>query len=278
MLALALGGIAALSWGVHDLLVRRMSQLADTAACMLVVLTTGCICLTVLGLFTGAMPSSDDLPLQLASGVAFAVATYCMWQALAVGSVRLVVPVIASYPVISLLLATLSGESILIVQWLLVLTVIAGVSIVARGESSRQSRKVLVPVCWAAGSAVGFAITFWTGQLAMGDNNTVSVLVMTRLVAVASTIIFMLFIGGLRWPVRRDIPILCLMGLCDTVALASVLFAGNLPGGTFAMVTASLFGVITIILAWVFLKERLAPLQWVGLAVTFTAIGAIALV
>lgn len=68
------------------------------------------------------------------------------------------------------------------------------------------------------------------------------------------------------------------MGLCDTVALASVLFAGNLPGGTFAMVTASLFGVITIILAWVFLKERLAPLQWVGLAVTFTAIGAIALV
>ena len=276
MLALALGGIAALCWGVHDLLVRRMSQLADTAACMLVVLLTGFMGLSVLGLFVGATPSGENLSQQLGSGFAFAVATYCMWQALAVGSVRLVVPVIASYPVISLLLAQISGESTDLLQWVLVLIVIAGVSIVARGESSKGSDQVLVPVCWAAGSAIGFAITFWSGQSAMGDDNTVSVLVVTRLVAVVTTLIFMLASGGLRWPARRDVPILCLMGLCDMTALATVLFAGNLPGGTFATVTASLFGVVTILLAWGFLKERLGSLQWVGVAITFAAIAAIA--
>jgi drug/metabolite transporter (DMT)-like permease len=63
------------------------------------------------------------------------------------------------------------------------------------------------------------------------------------------------------------------MGMLDTVALAVVLFAGRLPGGLYATVTASLFGVVTILLAWAFLKERLLPLQWIGVGVTFAAVG-----
>jgi len=45
----------------------------------------------------------------------------------------------------------------------------------------------------------------------------------------------------------------------------------------FAAVAASTFGMITIILAWLFLKERMTPGQWFGVAICFFGIGYLAL-
>jgi drug/metabolite transporter (DMT)-like permease len=50
-----------------------------------------------------------------------------------------------------------------------------------------------------------------------------------------------------------------------------------LPHAEFAAVTSSIFGVVTILLAWAFLKERLGALQWGSVAVVFAGIGYLAL-
>lgn len=261
-------------WGLHDLCVRRMSQQADIVASMMVVLSVGCVCLFVASLVSGGIASAEHHMLDEAlSGFSFALATYFLWRAFSCGSVRLVAPIVAAYPVVSLLLAMAGGESIDSVKWLLVLTVIVGVGIVARGESNAGTSAIASAVLWSVCAAVSFAATFWLGQRAMVGGETWPVLFVTRMFAAATVLIFMLVSGGLRWPARADLPVLIVMGMLDTVALAVVLFAGRLPGGLYATVTASLFGVVTILLAWAFLKERLLPLQWIGVGVTFAAVG-----
>jgi drug/metabolite transporter (DMT)-like permease len=63
------------------------------------------------------------------------------------------------------------------------------------------------------------------------------------------------------------------MSLLDALALGIVIAAGNLHRPEFAAVAASTFGIITIILAWLFLKERMTGGQWFGVAVCFLGIG-----
>ena len=71
--------------------------------------------------------------------------------------------------------------------------------------------------------------------------------------------------------------LLAAMGFCDATALGLVQAAGSLPHAEFAAVTSSTFGVVTILLAWAFLKERLGALQWGSVAVVFAGIGYLAL-
>jgi drug/metabolite transporter (DMT)-like permease len=67
------------------------------------------------------------------------------------------------------------------------------------------------------------------------------------------------------------------MGLCDAVALSLVQAAGTLPRPEFASVTSSIFGMVTIILAWAFLQERMTGPQWLAAGIAFTGIGYLAL-
>ena len=62
------------------------------------------------------------------------------------------------------------------------------------------------------------------------------------------------------------------MGALDAVALAVVIYAGTQTFSTFASVTASIFGLVTIILAWAFLKEKVSPKQWMGVFLVFLSI------
>jgi drug/metabolite transporter (DMT)-like permease len=67
------------------------------------------------------------------------------------------------------------------------------------------------------------------------------------------------------------------MGLADGIALASVMAAGRLEGAQYAAVAASTFGLLTIVMAWAFLRERMSTFQWVGGAVAFAGIGYLAI-
>jgi drug/metabolite transporter (DMT)-like permease len=63
------------------------------------------------------------------------------------------------------------------------------------------------------------------------------------------------------------------MGLMDTVALYCVLSAGQLANPQFASVASSIFGLVTVLLAWMFLRERLNLVQWGGTLMTFSGVG-----
>lgn len=279
--ALTLGLIAAFAWGLHDILVRRVSQNTPLMASLLAVLVAGTLFQGLVMTVTGAFAAVSGAALSYAalSGVFFLIASLGLYGAFQRGPVRLVSPIIASYPVLSVGWAAFGGTAVSLLEWLAVLAIIAGVSIVAAlsddsdDEVPPKGRTIL----YAAIAAIGFAGTFAFGQLAAAMSHDLPVVMLTRVVAIV------LLLGVIRakslplWPGRPALPVLCLMGVLDGIALICVLSAGGLPDAQYAAVASSVFGLLTIVMAWLFLKERMTLTQWGGCLLTFAAIGYLAL-
>ena len=66
------------------------------------------------------------------------------------------------------------------------------------------------------------------------------------------------------------------MGCLDAVALGVVLAAGSLPHAEFASVTSSVFGLVTVLIAWAFLRDPINKVQWVGILIIFGSIAYLA--
>ncbi len=79
------------------------------------------------------------------------------------------------------------------------------------------------------------------------------------------------------WMLPKNIWLrLGLLGFLDASALAMVTSAGTMPHPEFAAVSSSLFGMLTVILARVFLHEYMTRAQWVVVVIVFYGIGILA--
>jgi drug/metabolite transporter (DMT)-like permease len=281
MNTLFLGLIAALCWGFHDICVRFLSQKAPVSACIFVVLLTGLLFHTGLMASTGqfAPIPAQAVWLSLGAGVFFVLATYGLYYAFQRGPVRLVAPLIAAYPILSVAWAALQGTSISTLQWVAVFAIVLGVAIVA--ALSDDSADEIPPkgptIFYSLISTVGFAGTFALGQRAAEISHEMPSTWVTRIMAVALVVTLGLLLKQSFWPGRKAMPWLIAMGIADGVALLCVLSAGTLPEPQYASVTSSMFGLLTILMAWVLLKERMTLHQWGGCLVAFAGVGYLAL-
>ncbi len=280
MLSLTLGLCAALAWGIHDICVRYVSQRGGILPALATVLAVGCAIQLPLAISLGDWPvmTTSAYGLSLLSGVCYVFGCIGLYKAFAIGPVRLVAPIIGAYPILSIGWAAMTGQPVTSAQWLAVGLVISGVAVISvlsdRDESGGQQA---IAIGWALLGAFGFAATFAIGQWATRHGDELPVILTARLVTTFGVLAIMLGSTGLRLPERKAWPLLGLMGLLDAMALAIVIAAGGLDRPEFAAVSASIFGMVTIILAWAFLKERMTIGQWLGVATTFAGIGYLAL-
>ncbi len=281
MNTLFLGLIAAFCWGFHDICVRFLSQKAPVSACIFIVLLTGLLFHTGLMATTGqfAPIPAQAVWLSLGAGVFFVIATYGLYYAFQRGPVRLVAPLIAAYPILSVSWAALQGTSISTLQWAAVFAVVSGVAIVA--ALSDDSTDAVPPkgptILYSLIATVGFAGTFALGQRAADLSHEMPSTWVTRIMAVALVVALGVLLKQSFWPGRKALPWLIAMGIADGVALLCVLSAGTLPDPQYAAVTSSMFGLLTILMAWGLLKERMTLPQWGGCLVAFAGVGYLAL-
>ena len=66
--------------------------------------------------------------------------------------------------------------------------------------------------------------------------------------------------------------ILILMGIVDTLALLVMVYSGNFEEPEFSSVSASTFGLITILLVCFFYKEKLSRIQILGIFLVFSSV------
>lgn len=272
------GIFAALSWGVHDLLVRQVTQRMGTSTALSSVLALSMLLLLLALLI---MPeadftiSSQGFGLSVLSGLTFAVASFSLYRAFEIGPVRLVAPIIGAYPVISVAWSSVFSTPAPLSDWLAVGAVVAGVGlVVALSEKPQRAAQTDrgKAVLWASLSAAGFAFTFIFGQQAVSSGHPLALNLVTRCVAFAVICLVVLRSGGFQRPPRAALPLLALIAALDALALGLVLQAGALSQPEYASVAASTFGMVTIILAWAFLKETMRPGQWAAAAMVFASI------
>ena len=283
MLALGFGLTAALIWAVHDLLARKLTQGAALLPILFTVFGAGCVVLLPVALVAGdwTAMTARAWVIAIASGLTYALAGGCLYKAFSVAPVRLVSPVIGAYPMLSLAIAVTQGRAVTGADWLSVSAIVAGIAIVALASREDSPDGYAAPpgvaLGWAALSALGFAATFALGQEATRHGSELPVSLIGRLVALIAIIALAVLRRARLAPPRGQVWLLCLMGLMDAIALGVVTASGRLPQAEYASVTASLFGVLTVLLAAWFLRETVRPVQWLGIAVVFSGIAALGL-
>ena len=274
IMSLSLGLLAALCWGVHDICVRYVSQRTGIMAAIFTVLCFGALLLAPICVYFGNWEDLTNPALKRASlsGGLFALAAVGLYQAFAIGPVRLVAPIIGSYPILSVGLAAWSGEDISALHVVAVLAIVFGITVVAKGDTENSQGAQRQAILWATASAIGFFGSFAAGQAAAALGAELPIILLTRLAGIFTICCIALpYQINLRSSVAQ-LPLLAAMGALDAVALAVVIYAGTQTFATFASVTASVFGLVTIILAWVFLKEKITTKQWVGVFLVFLSI------
>ncbi|MGB6266990.1 MAG: EamA family transporter [Candidatus Acidiferrales bacterium] len=262
------------------------------------------------GAFGAAGIASGWRPWALAvvAGLLNMAASLSLYHSFEVGVMSIVAPVSSSYPALTVALALASGERIGLVRGAGLAVTLAGVILAAisfarRGEESgvrggataddaaaRAPRgdaihthvapQAAVPaglakgVVWAIAAALGFGVLFWMLGFyvvpAVGAG--VSVWVM-RLTAIATLFLF-------SFPARQTVRmprgsvwwLLAAIGLMDTAAFVINNAALHIGPVSVVSVLASLYGAVTVVLAWIFLRERLEWTQWCGIALIFCGI------
>jgi drug/metabolite transporter (DMT)-like permease len=283
MLALGYGLTAALLWATHDLLARKLSPGAAVLPILAAVLATGFVLLLlpVLSLGTWSAMTGPAWTAAAASGLAFVLAGGSLYRAFALAPVRLVSPVIGAFPLLSLGIAAAQGRTVTQGDWLAVAAVVTGIAVVAIAARDDGAEGYAAPpqvaLGWAALSGVGFAATFAFGQEATRLGSDLPAMLVGRGVALLAVLGVILLRRESVLPPRSQMPMLAVMGALDAVALGLVLVSGGLAQAEYASVAASLFGVLTVLLAAWFLKERVRPVQWLGIAAVFTGIGVLGL-
>lgn len=279
-----LGLFAALLWGLHDFTVRKIGPRAEAAALYLIVLAAGAVLLLPMAVYAGGWDtlSPPVLRLALVAGLAMASAGYGLYRAFAIGPVRLVAPICGAFPLLSVGFAILRGGAAGPLVWLGALAVVGGIAIVARGEAGEaqgnERGDARAAVGWSLLACVSFAAAFGLLQWAVELGEVFAVSLVAR-TAASGFVLVLVFAQGIDLkPALRIWPTLIGLGALDVSALGAVTVAGNFPRPEFASVASSVFGLVTILLAWRFLREPMTALQWLGALVVFSGIAVLGLV
>ena len=278
MFAIALGLAASVSWGVADFLGGIQSRRMPVVAVVLGSQLAGLALVAVIVAIRGTAPPSggDFFFYAAASSVAGIAGLTAFYKALSIGAMGVVAPLSSTAAVIPLVVGLAGGDSLNAPQASGIALAIAGVVLASReaSDEAKASTAVARGAGFALISALGFGFFFVAiakasdadVMWAVCVNRTVSALLLTAALLVTRPRI------GLR---ARDMRVLALVGVLDTGANGLFALASTKGLVSVVSVLASLYPIVTVVLARVVLKERLHAVQRIGAAAALAGVALI---
>ena len=276
MLSLTFGLVAAVCWGLHDFIIRILKQPRGIYASIATVLFFGCLLQSPVALLNADFSQISNLALSIsvASGSFFALAGIALYKAFIIGPIKLVVPIVGAYPVFSLIFSSLNGNLPTSLQVGVVITIVicAGYVAASKEETEGALSNKKSAIFWAIVSSFCFASSFALGQYASNLSDQYALLLPNRISALITLILIAKYLNKPIVPDLSEWRIFALMALLDAVAQGFVISSGKLAFPVYASIGASLFGLVTILLAAFFLKEKISAKQWIAIFFVFVGL------
>jgi len=265
---------AAMAWGSADFFAKKAAVEFGFWPTVWGMNAVGALALSALWGAGGITIPRSQLLLLIGLGVGNTIGGVVFYYALEFGPLVLVSPITAAYPVVSAWLAyEISGERLGPLVALAVGGVILGTLLASVGAGEREiAHPRRVSALWAAAAgAVIFGAVFYALAAHAGASSSTAPVFVFRL-AGASLLALPVLVGKrLPLSVFRSRWVWA-TGLLDSAAyLFYAEGAHHLPVSVVSALSG-LFTVWTLVLAIVFLRERLLPRQWAGVLLILTAI------
>ena len=271
---------ASLLWGTADFLGGTATRRLPVASVVGVSQLVALLGLIPVAVLTGALDEPRDyLVPGLLAGAAGVVALAAFYRALAVGTMGVVAPVAALGVVVPVAAGLIDGESPALVQLAGIAVAVLGVVLASGPELSGEGRGGLEPLLLAGVAALGFGAVFvliaeGTGSGTFGS--VVMTLLTMRLVSVlVLTTVFLVVLrsrGSGLGVGRADLPVLLAIGAFDVGANAAFAVASQSDLISVTAVLASLYPVVTVLLARRVHDERLVGLQVPGVVLALVGV------
>jgi drug/metabolite transporter (DMT)-like permease len=266
--------LSSVLWGTADYLAgnlsKRFKALAVTGVSQVFGLIFGVSAILLFSDFISPNLSMDGYFLPgIIAGIAGFIGLTAFYTGLATGRMGVVSPISSLSVVIPLVFALSQGERPTSTQTLGIVIAIAG-AFLASGPEVKNGLPIK-PLLYALVAAFGFgtALTF----IAVGSE-TDSLHTMTAMRCASVTICVLIAlryrtIGGFS---KRELPLLFFIGVADFLANFFLGVATTKGLVSIAMVFGSLFPIVTILLAYKFLHERLHRVQYIGIVAALSGV------
>ena len=276
----ALALLASLLWGTADFLGGTVTRRLPVASVVGVSQLVALLGLVPVAVAVGALdePRSYVLP-GIAAGVVGPLALAAFYRALSIGTMGVVAPVAALGVVVPVAAGLVGGESPNALQLAGIAAAVVGVVLASGPELSGDGRGGATALVLAALAALGFGSVFVLLAEGAGEGSAGSV-VMTLLTMRLTTVLLMTLLllatvraRGAELEVRRrDLPVLVTIGAFDVGANAAFAIASQSDLISVVAVLASLYPVVTVLLARQVHGERLVGVQVPGVLLALVGV------
>lgn len=272
MAAVALGLASSLTWGFADFFGGLQSRRRAVLAVIVVGQLAGLVFLFAIDAVRGVgpPPAGSWIVWAVAGGLSGVIGLGAFYRGFQVGNMGVVAPISSASAILPLVVGLATGERPRALQAVGVVLAVTGVVLASREESEPGGPRQAAAGAWlAVGAALGFGGFFVFMDRASEADATWAITVarcasLTALLAAAA-------VTRTRLPRSpRDLAALLPIGILDTGA--NLLFALATTFGLLSLVgvLGSVYPIVTVVLARLFLHERMHVLQRAG------AVGALA--
>jgi drug/metabolite transporter (DMT)-like permease len=185
-----------------------------------------------------------------------------VYAGLRIGKVGIVAPIASTEGAVAAAIAVAAGEAIAPGAGAALGVIAAGVVLAAASRDGGRSASPAKAALLAAGAAVLFGVSLYAAGRAGDELPIAWVLLPSRVLGFVAVALPLLAAGRLRAP-GRVLPFLVLGALAEIGGLASFT-AGAREGIAVSVVISSQYAALAALGAYLLLRERLAPIQIVG--------------
>lgn len=298
-----LGLSAALGWGVADYMARFATRRVGAFRALMFMQLVGflvlTVCIAATGHWTTFFPAFrwSIWAWIVLTGVLSVLGALALYRSFEVGVLALVSPIAASYPALTVVLSILTGERLTRAHAAGVVIAICGVILAALAlpsppaasnstagttdaiAASNHRRHMLRGVPWALAAALAFGVNYWIlGFRVMPVFGGLASVWVIRLVSFLVLALLARPLGqSVQLPRGSTAWLIFFIGLTDTAGFIANNLAFKQEEIAVATVLASLYGVVTLFFAAVFLHERLGRRQWAGVALIFLGVALVSI-
>jgi drug/metabolite transporter (DMT)-like permease len=278
-MAALLALISSALWGAADYHAGNLSKKFPPTAVLSVTQIIGLIFGVILATSTNswgaqALGSNGYLLPGIAAGLCGYAGLICLYAALATGRMGVVSPISAMSGLVPVLYAVIFlGERFNTFVTFGVILALLG-AFLASGPEVSQGLP-LKPIVLAVGAAIGFgaALTF----MAQGsESSALMTMVAMRGATFFISVVILLRLRGTGGMGKADLPLLIFIGVADFSANLILGVATTKGLVSLAMVFGSLFPIMTALLAFKYLNERLHKVQYAGIISAVVGVAMIA--
>jgi drug/metabolite transporter (DMT)-like permease len=271
--AVVLSLCASACLGTADFLGGLKARVLPVAVVLLVAQAVALLIAVPIVAISGAdPPSTGQFLAGLAAGLASVVGLVSFYRALAIGTMSIVAPIAATGVIIPVAAGLIDGEQPHALQFAGMALAAAGVVLASREPASEDpdhKRSSRAAIALALLAAAGLGLHFVAVDAAAAGSIEWSLLT-PRLSAVPLLVLIVLRLPrAVRMRVRLtrgDAVALLALGTLDAAGIGMFAWASTQGLLSLVAVGSSLYPVVTVILAWSLLHERLGRHQRIGVA------------